>query len=77
MNKEILKRIDKEIKSIWENDIPLDYEEKWLLREDTLKNVLYFHLRTRLGQLFDKNNIRYIQNLRRGFLKKADIDWIW
>lgn len=39
-------------------DIKADYNEGWLLKEDTLKNAFYFHLRRKLGALFDKNDIR-------------------
>ena len=59
MNREkIIKLIDDTIKSIWKNEIAYDYDEGWLLKEDTLKNSFYFHLRTKLGQIFDKNDIR-------------------
>lgn len=50
--------IDKTLKEIWENEIQNDYKNRWLLKEDTLKNSLYHHLRTRLGKVFDENNIR-------------------
>lgn len=50
--------IDKTLKEIWENEIQNDYKNRWLLKEDTLKNSMYHHLRTRLGDLFEENNIR-------------------
>lgn len=55
---EIESIVDKTIKEIWENEIPKDYESGWLLKEDTLKNSLYFHLRNKLGKVFEENNIR-------------------
>lgn len=55
---EITDKIDKTIKSIWKKEIPADYENGWLLKEDTLKNTFYFHLRKRLGKFFAENNIR-------------------
>lgn len=58
MNKEIEKIIDDTIKSIWMKDIKADYDGGWLLREDTLKNAFYHHLRTKLGQIFELKGIR-------------------
>ena len=59
MNRDKLIRIiDKTIKNIWENEIADDYDDGWLLKEDTLKNSFYFHLRTKLGKIFDENDIR-------------------
>ena len=46
---EIMRIIDEAIKSIWVNEIRNDYENRRLLKEDTLKNALYFHLRNRIG----------------------------
>lgn len=61
MSKEIPKKVINEIhntiKYIWEYDIPKDYKNKLLLKEDTFKNSLYFHIRTRLSALFEKYNI--------------------
>lgn len=58
MNKKVLKEIDNAIKYIWKYEIRNDYENCKLFREDTLKNSLYFHLRTKLETLLDKNNIK-------------------
>ncbi len=41
-----IKKLDKVIKNIWLEDIKDDYEHNLILNEDTLKNALYFHLRT-------------------------------
>ena len=55
---DVIQAIDEAIISIWKHEIKADYEAGWLLKEDTLKNTLYFHLRNRLGKLFDENDIR-------------------
>ena len=55
---EIIQIIDEAIKSIWVNEIRNDYENYRLLKEDTLKNVMYFHLRNRIGWLCDECDIR-------------------
>lgn len=54
----IINQIDAMIKKIWTKEIKRDYETGWLLKEDTLKNSFYFHLRKKLGKLFDENDIR-------------------
>jgi len=36
--------------SIWQNDISTDYSKHFLLKEDTLKNAIYYHLRRKLGE---------------------------
>lgn len=41
-----IKQLDKEIKAIWVKNIQVDYDNGLILNEDTLKNALYFHLRT-------------------------------
>lgn len=55
---EIMQIIDEAIKSIWENEIRNDYENRRLLKEDTLKNAMYFHLRNRIGWLCDECDLR-------------------
>lgn len=56
--KVLINEIDETIKFIWKNKIAEDYNNGWLLKEDTLKNAFYFHLRSILGDLLDKNDIR-------------------
>ena len=56
--KELVELIDNAIISIWKKDIPHDYKQRYLLREDTLKNAMYHHLRNKLGPLFEANDIR-------------------
>ena len=55
---EIRQIIDEAIKSIWVNEIRNDYENRRLLKEDTLKNAMYFHLRNRIGWLCDECDLR-------------------
>lgn len=58
MNKELLIQIDTAIKYIWMYDIKQDYDNDYLLKEDALKNALYFHLRNKLSSLLDQYNLR-------------------
>lgn len=55
---DVIQVIDEVIISIWQHEIKADYEAGWLLKENTLKNALYFHLRSKLGKLFVENDIR-------------------
>lgn len=48
--------IDHAIKEIWCNNIKYDYVNYNLLKEDTLKNSFYFHLRNRLTERFLEEN---------------------
>lgn len=60
-NREILSKLEDEIKKnvkeIWMQDIREDYLNGRLLKEDTLKNSFYFHLRKRLDPLFKQANV--------------------
>lgn len=58
MEKEIFERIHRRIKYIWEEKIKEDYENCYIYNEDTLKNALYYHIRTDLEDIFKENNIR-------------------
>ena len=58
MNREIANQIDMAIKHIWTYDIKQDYDKNYLLKEDTLKNALYFHLRNKLYSILEKYNLR-------------------
>ena len=71
MDKDILDTIHRRIKYIWEERIKEDYENGWLLKEDTLKNALYFHLRNELGELFAENNIRIFTEFTDDKFKKT------
>ncbi len=54
----ILKQIDDVIRYVWTVDIASDYENGWLLKEDTLKNAMYHYLRTKLSNLLEKYDLR-------------------
>ncbi len=56
MNLDIRKTVDSAIKEIWCNNIKCDYENFSLLKEDTLKNSFYFHLRNKLTDRFLEEN---------------------
>lgn len=68
-NKELEKIIDESIKAIWVGKIEADYSSGWLLKEDTLKNALYFHLRTSLETIFDANDLRIFTEFTDGTFK--------
>ncbi|WP_163581428.1 hypothetical protein [Gracilibacillus saliphilus] len=48
----VMKEIDLVIKNIWKEDLSIDYDQNYRLKEDSMKNAFYFHLRTRLGNDF-------------------------
>lgn len=56
MNIDTIKTIGNAIKEIWCNNIKYDYENFSLLKEDTLKNSFYFHLRNKLTDRFLEEN---------------------
>ena len=58
LDESIVRIIDKTIKEIWVNEIKNDYEGDYLLKEDSLKNSMYFHLRTKLDTILKKYNLR-------------------
>lgn len=59
MINKIIETIDSVIKKIWLEELRIDYANKFLLKEDSLKNAFYFHLRNRLGENFlMDNNLR-------------------
>ena len=68
-NSEIQNIVHKTLSRIWEYDIPRDYNNRWLLKEDTLKNALYFHLRNQLKKLFDENDVRIFTEFTDGKFK--------
>jgi len=66
---QLIEQIDRVIKEVWAQDIKTDYERFFLLREDTLKNSFYFHLRTKLAPLLEEHNLRiyteyYVKELK-------------
>ncbi|MED3398663.1 hypothetical protein [Bacillus wiedmannii] len=56
MNNDIIEKIDTAIKKVWLEDLKIDYTNHFLLKEDSLKNAFYFHLRSSLGEVFLNNN---------------------
>lgn len=63
--------IEEAITAIWVNEIQADYRNMWLLKEDTLKNAIYFHLRNRLGKLMDENGVRIYTEFTDGDYKHS------
>ena len=51
------------IKNIWKHGISKDYDQHYLLREDSLKNAFYFHLRSSLANILTEQNIRIYTEL--------------
>lgn len=81
MNYKIIEKIDTDIKKVWKEDLKIDYANYFLLKEDSLKNAFYFHLRNRLGEDFlNKNNLRifteYLINGERIDLAIVKIDLV-
>lgn len=58
ISKKIIEEIDYAIKQIWVNNIQKDYSSYSMLKEDSLKCCLYYHLRRRLSTLLQDNNLR-------------------
>lgn len=46
------------IEKVWLTMIPKDYDNKFLLYEDSLKGSLYYHIRKELSELMEFTNIR-------------------
>ncbi|WP_428911987.1 hypothetical protein [Niallia sp. Krafla_26] len=66
--------IDQTIKKVWVTKIRQDYKTYYLLKEDTLKNALYYHLRTELHHLLDYYNLRiYTEFHYQGFISDLAI----
>lgn len=57
--KKVVEKIDAAIIHTWTKKLSTDYDKSFLLKEDSLKNAFYFHLRTALGDsFFTENNLR-------------------
>ncbi len=72
MYNDISSRIKTELINIWENNIKSDYDNGYLLKEDTLKNSLYFHLRTKLSDLLEKHDLRIFTEYNSGIFKGTE-----
>lgn len=55
-SEKIYKEVDSAIKRVWLEDIKEDYLRHSLLKEDSLKNAFYYHLRRRLGDHYLLDN---------------------
>lgn len=58
MSKVMWKELDRIIKETWKPRIERDYDNGLILNEDTLKNAVYYHLRTALEQHDLLKNLR-------------------
>ncbi|MGN1316080.1 MAG: hypothetical protein ACI4VW_03365 [Acutalibacteraceae bacterium] len=73
MDKDVLDTINKRLQYIWEEKIKEDCDNGWLLKEDTLKNALYYHIRRELSSLFQEQNIRVFTEFNDGEFKKLNL----
>ncbi|MCM3155019.1 hypothetical protein M3611_23695 [Priestia megaterium] len=62
--------LDQLIKEIWVTNIKKDYEEKYLYKEDSLKNALYYHLRSKMDL---SEEIRIYPEFRLSCGRRVDI----
>jgi hypothetical protein len=70
IKKSALSKIDRVIKEVWANNISKDYHNFHLLKEDTLKNSFYYHIRRKLGtQFLEENAIRIFTEFNGSDLK--------
>lgn len=68
IDNKIMVEIDRAIKEIWLSEIKEDLSNSYILYEDTLKNAFYFHLRNKLGDLLERNDIRIFTEFHDGGL---------
>ena len=68
IDNKIMVKIDRTIKEIWLSEIKEDLSNSYILYEDTLKNAFYFHLRNKLGDLLERNDIRIFTEFHDGGL---------
>ena len=57
IKKSVKIEIDKIIKDVWLEDICEDYGNGLLIKEASLQCALYHHLRLRLADILEKNNL--------------------
>ena len=74
VKKSLLKEIDRTIKESWLRSIKKDYRDVCLIKEDSLKCSLYYHIRRKLSRMLQEENLRilpefYIPSLS----KRADL----
>ena len=56
LDQQVFDKIHRVIKHVWINEIQKDYEDLFLLKEDTLKNAFYHHIRRHLQDDFLRGN---------------------
>ncbi len=67
-------KIDKVLKDFWTNYLPKEYNNDNLLKEDSLKCLMYYHLRTYLSDTWlNKHRIRIFPEFNLPHRKRADI----
>ena len=72
IKKSVKEKIDRTIKEVWLKNISNDYFNYHILKEDTLKNSFYYHIRRKLGTKFlEENNIRIFTEFNDSELKKG------
>lgn len=69
----VLKQVDYGIKTAWLEGISKDYSQAKLLKEDTLKSSLYFHIRSRLDNLCEMYNLRIYTEYNESILKENNM----
>jgi hypothetical protein len=74
MNMDDLKRIlNKAISDTWVLDVKKDYENNFLLYDDSLKCYFYYNLRNRLGkEILQQYNLRIISKRKNSSLSNLD-----
>lgn len=74
VSKAIIKEIDRTIKQTWINNIQKDYKSLSMLKEDSLKCCMYYHLRRKLAKILEENNLRiYPEFYFSGLHYRADL----
>ena len=74
VKKTVTKEIDRVIKEIWMKNIPKDFNEDYLINEDSLKMAQCYHMRRKLSALLKENNLRiYTEKYFPEMRKKPDI----
>lgn len=58
LSQEVINTIDRVIKEIWITNVSKDYSNWYMLKEDSLKCCIYYHLRNQLDPLLRENNLR-------------------
>ncbi len=74
ITKTVLAEIDRTIKEVWTQKVKHDYDEWYLLKEDSLKCSMYYHLRKKISPLLQTHNLRILPEFYFEAVKKrADL----